>query len=179
MSKKNKKIAVYPGSFNPVHPGHLHVIRQAAQIFDKVIVLIADNPAKQYDIPAVERRNWINAMTTGYDWSNKVVIADTHESLVDYCKHNNIDFIVRGIRNGTDLDFERSQCEYNTVLSDKPANINYVYFTPPRHAEHLSSTSVKQFIKYATFEKLCNLYFLGGWGSFPDTVKKIFDAYKE
>lgn len=46
----SEKVAVYPGSFNPVHPGHLHVIRQAAQVFDRVIVLIAENPEKSYPI---------------------------------------------------------------------------------------------------------------------------------
>ena len=51
----SEKIAVYPGSFNPVHPGHLHVIRQAAQVFDRVIVLIAENPEKSYPINPILR----------------------------------------------------------------------------------------------------------------------------
>ena len=63
----SEKIAVYPGSFNPVHPGHLHVIRQAAQVFDRVIVLIAENPEKSYPINPVLRMKWIKEMTTGYD----------------------------------------------------------------------------------------------------------------
>ena len=118
-------------------------------------------------------------MTTGFQWKKNIVIDISSKSLVEYCKEHDVKFIVRGIRNGMDLEFERAQCEYNQVLSDEPANINYVYFTPPKHAEHFSSTFVRQFVKYATFEKMVNLYFLGGWGSFPDAVKEIFDSYKE
>ena len=175
----SKKVAVYPGSFNPVHPGHLHVIRQAAEVFDEVIVLVAENPEKTYKVPAEVRAHWIDEMTTGFHWKKNIVIDISSKSLVEYCKEHDVKFIVRGIRNGTDLEFERAQCEYNQVLSDEPANINYVYFTPSKHVEHLSSTFVRQFVKYATFEKMVNLYFLGGWGSFPDAVKEIFDSYKE
>ena len=56
----SEKVAVYPGSFNPVHPGHLHVIRQAAELFDKVYVLVAENPEKSYKVPAEVRASWLD-----------------------------------------------------------------------------------------------------------------------
>ena len=178
MSKK-QKVAVYPGSFNPVHPGHLHVIRQAAELFDKVYVLVAENPEKLYKVPADVRASWLDKMTTGFYWKKNVIIDISSKSLVDYCKDHNIEFVVRGLRDGKDLDYEKVQAEYNRVLSDEPAKLKYVYFTTPAHAAHLSSSSIRQFIKYATFEKMVNLYFLGGWGSFTDAEKEIFDSYKE
>lgn len=174
----SEKIAVYPGSFNPVHPGHLHVIRQAAQVFDRVIVLIAENPEKSYPINPVLRMKWIKEMTTGYDWSGKVSVQYTPEALVDFCFENNIGYIVRGLRNGTDLEFEKTQMEYNYCLSESPASLQYVFFTTPAHSEHMSSSGVRQFVKYGTAGKLINLYFLSGWGNFPDTVKEIYDRYK-
>lgn len=178
MNKKTeKKIAVYPGSFNPVHPGHLHTIRQAAQVFDTVYVVVMDNPAKKYDVDDKIRAEWIKGMIKGFDWSKHVKVEYCYGPLVDYCKVKKAKFIVRGIRNGVDLEFERAQQQYNEVLSDEPANINYVYFAPPKHSEHLSSTFVRQFIQYATLDKFQSLYFLGGWGSFPDTITEIFKAY--
>jgi hypothetical protein len=68
--------------------------------------------------------------------------------------------------------------EYNYCLSESPASLQYVFFTTPAHSEHMSSSGVRQFIKYGTAGKLINLYFLSGWGTFPDTVKEIYDRYK-
>ena len=82
----SEKVAVYPGSFNPVHPGHLHVIRQAAEVFDEVIVLVAENPEKTYKVPAEVRAHWIDEMTTGFQWKKNIVIDISSKSLVDICR---------------------------------------------------------------------------------------------
>lgn len=58
--------AVYPGSFNPVHPGHLHVLAQATEIFDEVIVLVANNPGKEYKVPARENADSKSILKNNY-----------------------------------------------------------------------------------------------------------------
>jgi len=178
---KNKKAAVYPGSFNPVHPGHLQIIQQAAQVFDEVIVLIADNPGKTYTVSHKKRAEFIRRFLTGFPWFSKVRIEYTNGSLVDYCAEHEIEFIVRGLRNGTDLEYEKTQYEYNMTLAvEKCPTLTYVYFTTPVTANHLSSSAVKQFMKYATLDQFILLYQEAGWlyaTNEKSYMQEIMEAY--
>ena len=177
----NKRMAVYPGSFNPVHPGHLQVIQQAAQVFDEVVVLIADNPAKTYTVSHEKRAEFIRRFLTGFSWFSKVKIDYTDGSLVDYCAEHEIEFIVRGLRNGTDLEYEKTQYEYNMTLAvEKCPALTYVYFTTSVTANHLSSSAVKQFMKYATLDQFILLYQEAGWLYATDEksyMQEIIAAY--
>jgi len=175
----HKKIAVYPGSFNPVHPGHIDIMRQAAQIFDEVHVLVACNPNKSYAVSLEKRCEFIDRLLgcRVLDWSNRIIIVPTSGSLADYCKSNGINTVIRGIRNGTDLEYEKSQELYNRLLMPKDSELNYVYFTIPGDYEMFSSTSIRQFILYSNTEQLANLYFFGGCRNVAEVIEDIHKAY--
>ena len=181
MSKR-QKIAVYPGSFNPVHPGHIDIMRQAAQVFDEVRVLVACNPQKSYLVQLDRRYSFIDGLLSPYyleDWRGRIVIDSTGGSLVNYCQEHKIDTVIRGVRNGMDLEYEKTQGLYNRLLMPKNSQLNYVFFTVPADLEQFSSTSIRQFIMYSTPEQLSNLYFYGNChgGSVQEVVKEIHEAY--
>lgn len=181
MSKK-QKVAVYPGSFNPIHPGHIGIIQQATEVFDKVVVLIAENPEKTYKVGALTRAVIIKELLSQFPWAKKVTVDCTKDYLVKYCKEKGIKFVVRGLRNGTDLEYEKMQYEYSRALDADSAlpPFNYVYFATAPGDEHLSSTGVRQFIKYANVAQLKKLYWRGGVLVFDDKVfDNLLTLYKE
>ena len=157
-----KKVAVYPGSFNPIHPGHILVIQQAVQIFDKVVVLIAENPDKEYKVGEIPHGVLIKKFLDNYEWSKKVKVDITPNSLIEYCEKKQISYVIRGLRNGIDLDYEKSQFEYNKALETVLPDFNYIYFATPPQAEHLSSSKIRQFLKYANASQVKKLYRIGG-----------------
>ena len=179
MSKK-QKVAIYPGSFDPIHSGHILVIKQAAEVFDKVVVLIAENPDKTYKVGAISRAILVKKFLEGYEWASNVKVDATTDSLVSYCEKKGISYVVRGLRNGVDLEYEKTQYEYNETLVKTLPNFNYVYFVTPQQAVHLSSTGIRQFMKYADVAQLKKLYLLAGVSRSDDKVfEDLIHLYKE
>ena len=167
--------AIYPGSFDPVHPGHLHVIEQASKLFDEVIVIVAENPAKHYDVSANVRLTFISALVS--DFKN-VRVDITNRTLADYCFTYNINFVIRGLRNGADLEYERAQEFYTKQLAGC-FDLNYVYINTPAKLMNYSSTFMKQFRKYGTQEQFRTL-FREGWALRSEDVSVInlmYDVY--
>lgn len=104
------KIAMYTGSFNPFHNGHLDIIRRASMIFDAVIVAVANNTGKRYTISAEERATMIRAAIATRDdiWQDRieVLVLPENETAADFAINEEIDIIIRGVRNAADLEFE-------------------------------------------------------------------------
>jgi len=97
------KVAIYPGSFDPITNGHLDVVSRAAQIFDKVIILVAINEAKNSRFPVNERVDMIKESISKYP----NVEVDSYDGLtVDYAKKHNAKFLIRGLRAVTDFEYE-------------------------------------------------------------------------
>lgn len=134
------KTVVYPGSFNPFHAGHLDVVEQALKVFDKVVILVADNPNKKYSVKIVERMSIIKEMFKDVYDEKYVKIDGTIGTVIGYCVQNNIDMIIKGIRNGNDLDAEIEQKYFNSELAP---NIQTVYFTPSLVNKTISSTLIR------------------------------------
>ena len=173
----SQKVAVYPGSFNPVHPGHLHVIRQAARVFDKVIVLVAVNGGKHGLKPTLDRCGFIKELV---GWP-RVAVAHTEKSLAEYCAESGISFVVRGLRNGMDFETEQTQEWFVHEMNPDP-ELQYVYFNTPNWVRDLSSTAIREFARVADLATFCKLYMDGhpdGYTPPGSIIEKIYKAYGE
>lgn len=136
------KVAVVPGSFDPVTLGHLDVIRRAAAIFDQVHVLVVHNPGKSAMLPIAERVNLIQrSLDDDPQMPKNITVASWSMGLlVDYCLEVGASVLVKGIRSQIDVSYETPMVLMNRSL----ANIETVFLLPdPAHA-HVSSSLVRQ-----------------------------------
>ncbi|MBQ8926934.1 MAG: pantetheine-phosphate adenylyltransferase [Oscillospiraceae bacterium] len=134
-----RRIAVCPGSFDPVTLGHLDIITRASMLFDKVIVLISTNAAKnQASFTATERMLMIAKATEHLD---NVVIDILDGLLVDYVRRVQAVAIVKGLRAVSDFEYEFQMALTNRVLYDKAET---VFLTTSKENMYLSSSVVKQ-----------------------------------
>jgi pantetheine-phosphate adenylyltransferase len=136
-----KKIAVFPGSFDPITRGHENIVRRGAVLFDEVIVAIGINSNKQSMFTLEKRKAWIEQ--TFQDLPN--VRVETYEGLtVDFCKNNNAHFLLRGLRNGGDFEYERTIAHMNKALM--PSLETVLVFTDPEFAS-VHSTVIREIFK--------------------------------
>lgn len=135
-----KKKAIYAGSFDPVTNGHIWLIDRAANLFDELIVAIGDNPSKNYYFSLEEREQMLRSLLVKY--KNIHISSFSGEFLVHYAQNVNAKYIVRGIRNNTDFDFEKMLHSINSEISN---DIETVYFIPPIELSEISSSLVKGF----------------------------------
>lgn len=136
------KIAVVPGSFDPVTLGHLDVIRRSAKVFDEVHVLVVHNPGKTAMLPITERVNLIQkSIAEDPEIPSNILVASWSMGLlVDYCTEVGANVLVKGIRSQIDVAYETPMVLMNRSL----ANVETVFMLPdPAHA-HVSSTLVRQ-----------------------------------
>jgi len=138
----NKRKALFPGSFDPFTNGHLSIIERALPIFDKIIIAIGINTDKKSFFPLEKRKEWLERI---FENEPKIEI-ETYDSLtVDYCKKMEIKYLLRGLRTAVDFEYERQIGQTNKVLQP---DVDSVFFlTLPEHT-HISSTIVKEIIKY-------------------------------
>ncbi|ROV56085.1 pantetheine-phosphate adenylyltransferase [Neisseria chenwenguii] len=130
--------AVYAGSFDPPTNGHLWMIREAAALFDELIVSIGTNPEKRSSYTVAERQAMLEDITR--EFSNVRITVFENRFLVHYAREVEARFIVRGIRANADYEFERSMRYIN---SDLAPEISTVFLMPPREIAEVSSTMVK------------------------------------
>ncbi|MBT27939.1 MAG: pantetheine-phosphate adenylyltransferase, partial [Flavobacteriaceae bacterium] len=99
------KRAIFPGTFDPFTVGHLDILKKSIKIFDEVIIAIGKNHDKKTMFTLEKRKEFIESVTSKYQ-NTKVMIYDG--LTVDFCKKTNSNFIVRGIRNVGDFEFEKA-----------------------------------------------------------------------
>ncbi len=133
-----RRVAVCPGSFDPVTLGHLDIITRASILFDKVIVLISTNTAKRSSFTSTERMLMIAEATTHLD---NVVIDILDGLLVDYVKRVQAVAIVKGLRAVSDFEYEFQMALTNKVLYE---GAETVFLTTSKENMYLSSSVVKQ-----------------------------------
>ena len=136
------KIAIYPGSFDPITSGHLNIIRRAANIFDKLIVCVMVNAGKNPMFSLQERVDMIRSVTG--DIPNIEVDAST-ELLADYAKRKGSCVIVKGLRAGSDFENEFQMALINHKINP---NLDTMFLTAEHQYMYLSSSTVKQLGNY-------------------------------
>lgn len=138
------KIAVFQGSFDPFTLGHLDIVRRAARLFDKVYVLVVSNPEKRCLFTAEERRSMI-AGTLADDGVANAEAASYEGLTTEFARKVNAGYFIRGLRNPRDYEYE-SEIEYfNGMLAE---NIETVYISCRKEYSHVSSSAVKELMKY-------------------------------
>ena len=138
----NKKIALYPGSFDPITNGHLDVLERARVMFDEVVIAVLNNKQKQSFLDVDVRLKLIKQATAGTD----NVRADYFNGLtVEYARNIGAKFLIRGLRTITDFEYEVQLCQTNQVIAP---DIDTVFLsTKPEH-NFISSGIVRELANY-------------------------------
>jgi len=133
------KKAVFPGSFDPLTLGHCDIIDRSIKLFDEIIVAVGINSSKKCMFTLEERKKFIN---THYINEPKVKIMVYEGLTVDFCKKNQADFILRGLRNPADFEFEKAIAQTNRKLT----SIDTVFFLTSANNSYISSSIVREVI---------------------------------
>lgn len=166
---KKVKRAVYAGSFDPITNGHLWVIETALSMFDELIVAIGENPDKRYTFSLDDRLYMLNESVSAFNkpdnWTyeldgNPVQIyspkirVDSFQNkfLSDYAAEQKADFIVRGVRNSQDFEFERTLQNVNIEINPHP--ITTILLAPPKRLSEVSSSIVKSLCGPQNWEQI-------------------------
>lgn len=137
-----EKKAVYPGSFDPFTSGHLDIVRKAARIFDKLYIVIGINSEKRRAYDSYAMQQAIEASLEECGIHNCVV--SVYDGLIaEYTRRNKIAYMVRGLRNNMDYNYEENIAEINKLIDPK---LEYVYFRADNVA--VSSSMVKELHHY-------------------------------
>ena len=136
------KIAIYPGSFDPVTSGHLNIIRRAANIFDRLIVCVMVNAGKNPMFTQQERVDMIRKVTA--DIPN-VEVDSSNELLAEYAKRRGGCVIVKGLRAGSDFENEFQMALINHKINP---NLDTMFLTSEHQYMYLSSSTVKELGAY-------------------------------
>jgi pantetheine-phosphate adenylyltransferase len=135
-----KKIAIYPGSFDPITNGHIDLIKRASKLFDEIIIGITQNSKKTAFLSIDDRINTINTALKGID-NIKVLSFDT--LLVDFAAKQNAQVILRGLRAVSDFEYEFQLSGMNKHLNP---NIETLFMTPAEQYANISSSLVKEIL---------------------------------
>lgn len=139
---KIKKIAIYPGSFDPVTYGHLNIIDRACNIFDELIVSVFTNRDKKSMFTVEERVNMLKNVLKG---RKNITIDCFNGLLVDYIKHKKVNIVIRGLRAISDLEYEFQLAGANRTLY---RDIETVFFMPRHRYAYLTSSIVRDIALY-------------------------------
>lgn len=135
------KIAVFPGSFDPITIGHYDLIIRSLSLFDKVIVAIGTNSVKSYLFPLETRIEWLREVFKG----NEKIEIDHFEGLTaNYCKKINANYLIRGLRNSSDFEYEKTISQVNHILT---GGLETIFLISAPNFSHISSTIVREIIK--------------------------------
>lgn len=136
------KIAIYPGSFDPITSGHLNIIRRAADIFDKLIVCVMVNAGKSPMFTLEERVDLIRRVTA--DIPN-VEVDGSSELLAEYARKRGSCVIVKGLRAGSDFEYEFQMALINRKINP---DLDTMFLTAEHQYTYLSSSTVKELGKF-------------------------------
>lgn len=132
------KIAVYPGTFNPITNGHTDLVERASGLFDKIIVAVGTNTQKGNTLPTEQR---VALAKTVLAHLNNLEVTSFEGLLTDFVKTKNANIILRGLRTVADFEYEFQLVGMNRALDP---NIETVFLAPAEHLSYISSTLVRE-----------------------------------
>ena len=133
------KKAIFPGSFDPITNGHIDIIQRAIPLFDEIVIAIGVNSNKKYMFSLEERKSFIEKTFEG---ETKVTVK-TYEGLtVNFCERIDASFILRGLRNPADFEFEKAIAHTNRKLS----GIETIFLLTSANTSYISSSIVREII---------------------------------
>jgi pantetheine-phosphate adenylyltransferase len=140
--------AIFPGSFDPITLGHVDIINRGVTLFDEVIIAIGENSSKNYMFSLEERIAFIE---TTFKDNPKVSVVSYSGLTIDFCKAIGVEFILRGLRNPADFEFEKAIAHTNRHLS----TLETVFLLTSAQTSFISSSIVREIIRYnGNYKKL-------------------------
>ncbi len=133
------KRAVFPGSFDPITLGHLDIVERSIPLFDDIIIGVGTNSEKKYMFSLKKRMDFIEETFSNY---NKISVSQYEGLTIDFCKKIQADFIIRGLRNPADFEFEKAIAHTNRKLS----GIETVFMLTAAKTSFISSSIVREII---------------------------------
>jgi len=135
------RIAVFPGSFDPITSGHVDIVRRAIPLFDRIVVAIGENTHKKYLFPLEQRLTWLKEVFKEYP----TISIDHYEGLTaHFCRQIEAQYMIRGLRNASDFDYEKTISQINSIVVD---HLETVFLISQPQFSHISSTIVREIIK--------------------------------
>jgi pantetheine-phosphate adenylyltransferase len=136
-----QKIAVFPGSFDPITKGHVAIVRKALPLFDKIIIAIGTNSSKKNFFDLDQRKRHLNAV---FQSENNIEIMTYQGLTVNFCKAQNSNFIVRGLRDVKDFEYEKSIAIMNNMVD---GDIETIFFMTDPEYSAINSGIVRDILK--------------------------------
>ncbi len=133
------KKAIFPGSFDPITSGHHDIITRGVKLFDELTIAIGVNSNKKYMFSLEERKKFIE---DAFSHNPKIKVVTYKGLTVDFCKKNKVEFILRGLRNPADFEFEKAIAHTNRDL----APIETVFLLTAASTSYISSSIVREVI---------------------------------
>jgi len=135
--KYGDRIAVFPGSFDPIHDGHIQLVERFLPLFDKIVIAIGINEDKKGHYTIEERKEIIKSKI-----NNPKIVVDSYNGLtVDFCKKIGAKYMLRGMRNPKDFEWEKAVDNYNKGVAP---DIETIYMIATKDVEDISSTQIRK-----------------------------------
>ncbi|MBL0343455.1 MAG: pantetheine-phosphate adenylyltransferase [Bacteroidetes bacterium] len=135
------RIAVFPGSFDPITMGHVDIVNRGLKIFDRIIIGIGNNAEKKYMFPLEKREAWLKKT---FNHEARVEVKTYNGLTVDFCKKMNSAFILRGLRNAADFEFEKAIAHMNSGIAPE---IESIFVLSELKYGALSSSIIRDIIR--------------------------------
>jgi pantetheine-phosphate adenylyltransferase len=134
------KIAIFPGSFDPITIGHVDIVKRSIPLFDKIIVAIGVNTQKKYLFSLEQRTEWIKDVFKEYP---TIEVSSYNGLTINYCKEIGAQYLLRGIRSASDFEYEKTIAHLNHTMESQIETI--LMLSPPEYSS-ISSTIVREII---------------------------------
>ncbi len=135
------RIAIFPGSFDPITIGHVDLVNRALPLFDKIVVAVGVNSQKKYLFDLEQRIYWLRKV---FAQEYRIEVASFKGLTAHYAREIGAGYLLRGLRNASDFDYEKTISQLNNIVGE---GLETVFFIAQPGYSHISSTIVREIIK--------------------------------